>query len=337
MEDIMKKSLNTSDHKMLHAYTLALTGTSCCMSICGAIVISLTYCCLPEIRNFPRKLLLYLTFADMLTAFGNLMGTIRYGLVKEGDKLGNISGTIYYFANRNEVCVIQSFITTFSSMASFFWTVIIAVYIFTAVVHPSHVFKSIKAECVYHLLSWGIPGAVTIIALALNVLGEDASLSTGSWCWIRSDLEPRVWTSVWMVLSGKGWEILCYVTTMSLYCILKLKLWKRRTVKFSSLNTELREEDKNFMWVWFVLYLLRIWGTVRFFLSFTAIINNGEPIVHAHSVLLNMQGVGDSGQAFWNFVIFCLCDKTIRDKITGRLRIKSESTPLLSPVGNTYA
>ncbi|KAL3861114.1 hypothetical protein ACJMK2_007183 [Sinanodonta woodiana] len=330
-------TLNTSAHSSLPDYTLALTATSCCMSIVGAIFICLSYCRIAEIRNFPRKLLLYLTFADILTAFGNLMGTIRYLILKDGEKIANNSGTIFYYASTNEVCVIQSFITTFSSMASFFWTVVIAVYMFAAVVHPSQVFKGVRAECVYHLLSWGIPGAITITAVALNVLGEDHSVGTGSWCWIRSDLEPRVWMLVWMVLSGKGWEILCYVTTMSLYCLLKLKIWERRTVYFSSLNSELREEDKNFMWVWFVLYLLRIWGTIRFFVSFSAIINKSEPTRHAHFVLLNMQGVGDSGQAFWNFVIFCLCDKTVRDRITGRWRNRSESTPLLSPVVNTEA
>ncbi|KAK3594991.1 hypothetical protein CHS0354_019921 [Potamilus streckersoni] len=330
-------NISASSFPVLPDYTLALTGTSCCMSIFGAIFIAVTYCLLPEIRNFPRKLLLYLTFADILTAFGNLMGTIRYVLLRDGEKIANNSGTIYYYASKNEVCVIQSFITTFSSMASFFWTVVIAVYMFTAVVHPSQVFSGIKAKCVYHLLSWGIPGAITIIAVALDVLGEDYSIGTGSWCWIRSDLEPPVMMSIWMILAGKGWEILCYLTTMSLYCLLKLILWRRRTTYFSSLNTELREEDNNFMWVWFVLYLLRIWGTVRFFLSFSAISTNSENIGQAQFVLLNMQGVGDSGQAFWNFVIFCLFDKSVRNGITGRCKSRSETMPLISPVGNTYS
>ncbi|KAL3861110.1 hypothetical protein ACJMK2_007182 [Sinanodonta woodiana] len=325
-------NINASTFSVLPDYTLALTATSCCMSIFGAIFIIVTYCLLPGIRNFPRKLLLYLTLADILTAFGNLMGTIRYLILKDGEKIANNSGTIFYYASINEVCVIQSFITTFSNMASFFWTVVIAVYMFTAVVHPSQVFKGVKAECVYHLLSWGIPGAITITALALNVLGEENSIGTGSWCWIRSDLEPPVMTSIWMVLAGKGWEIMCYLTTMSLYCLLKLILWRRRMSYFSSLNNELREEDNNFMWVWFVLYLLRIWGTVRFFLNFSAISNNSEHIGKAQFVLLNMQGVGDSGQAFWNFVIFCLFDKSVRKGIAGRCRTRYESVPLISPV-----
>ncbi|KAL3861115.1 hypothetical protein ACJMK2_007184 [Sinanodonta woodiana] len=329
-------AINTNfSYEYLPAYTLALVGTSCSLSILGAVSIALTYFLLPEIRNFPRKLLLYLTFADLLNACGNLMGTIRYVLSKSGDKYGDNLRTSTYNINKSEVCIIQSCITTFSSLASFFWTVIIAVYIFTAVVYSSRVFKGAKAECFYHILSWGIPGTITITAVALKVLGEDHSMVTSSWCWIRSDLEPPVMTSIWMVLAGKGWEIMCYLTTMSLYCLLKLMLWKRRTVSFRSLNNEFREEDNNFMWVWFVLYLLRIWGTVRFVLSLTPVSTNSEDVGLTQLVLLNLQGIGDSSQAFWNFVIFCLCDKTVRKGITARCRNRSELTPLLSPVDGT--
>ncbi|KAK3594988.1 hypothetical protein CHS0354_019917 [Potamilus streckersoni] len=334
---VLPEMNTTFSNDFLPAYTLAITGTSCCLSIFGAIFIAVTYCLLREIRNFPRKLLLYLTFADLLNASGNLMGTIRYALSKEGDKFRNNSKTIHSYANRSEVCIIQSFITTFSSIASFFWTVVIAVYIFTAVVYSSHVFKSVKAECIYHLLSWGIPGVIATTAVALKVLGEDNAMVTASWCWIRSDLEPPVMTSIWMVLAGKGWEILCYLTTMTLYCLLKLTLWKRRTVHFRSLNNEFREEDNNFMFVWFVLYLLRFWGTARFVLSLTAISTNSENIGLTQFVLLNMQGIGDSSQAFWNFIIFCLCDKTVRNGIMGRCQNGSEQTPLISPIDDTDA
>ncbi|KAL3861108.1 hypothetical protein ACJMK2_007180 [Sinanodonta woodiana] len=137
-------NINASTFSVLPDYTLTLTATSSCMSIFGAIFIIVTYCLLPGIRNFPRKLLLYLTFADILTAFGNLMGTIRYLILKDGEKIANNSGTIYEYARKNEFCVIQSFITTFSSTASFFWTVVIVV------------IQGVKAECVYHWLSWGI-------------------------------------------------------------------------------------------------------------------------------------------------------------------------------------
>jgi hypothetical protein len=50
--------------------SVALSTTSCCLSIFGAFAIFGTYYFIPEIRNTTRKLLLCLTVADFLTAAG---------------------------------------------------------------------------------------------------------------------------------------------------------------------------------------------------------------------------------------------------------------------------
>lgn len=51
-------------------WTLAISGISSSLSILGAVVIFVSFVRLPEIRNFTRRLLLYLTSADLLAALG---------------------------------------------------------------------------------------------------------------------------------------------------------------------------------------------------------------------------------------------------------------------------
>ena len=51
-------------------WTLAISGISSSLSIIGAVVIFVSFAKLPEIRNFTRCLLTYLTVADLLSAVG---------------------------------------------------------------------------------------------------------------------------------------------------------------------------------------------------------------------------------------------------------------------------
>ena len=94
----------------------------------------------------------------------------------------------------------------------------------------------------------------------------------------------------------------------------------------------LRDEDKNFLYVWFLLYVLRVWGTVRFFLYVTLRPPDSELYM---KVLLRMQALGDPGQAFCNCFLFCILDKTVFGKlkqiICCRRQNDSERTKLLYP------
>ena len=70
-----------------------------------------------------------------------------------------------------------------------------------------------------------ITGCIVIAALANNVLGGDPTPegATGPWCWIAEDVHD---STMWMVITGKGWEIFCYLITATavLFILTKLKL-----------------------------------------------------------------------------------------------------------------
>lgn len=132
--------------------TLALTMLSCILSIFGSIMIFFTFAKLPQIRNLLRKLLLALTVADFFTAAGNITGSIRYALL-DVDIVG-----CKRLADSDVVCVMQSFITTFSSMSSFFWTTVIAFHIFINITRRSEVTNSRLLLLGYSALCYMVPG-----------------------------------------------------------------------------------------------------------------------------------------------------------------------------------
>ena len=61
--------------------------------------------------------------------------------------------------------------------------------------------------------------------MANNVLGGDPTPegATGPWCWIAENVHN---STMWMVITGKGWEIFCYLITATavLFILTKLKL-----------------------------------------------------------------------------------------------------------------
>ncbi|XP_052819751.1 G-protein coupled receptor 157-like [Mya arenaria] len=293
-------------------HTFALLVISCSSSIFGSVIIFWTYWKIPAIRNFSRKLLLFLTVADLLTAIGNLIGGIRYFALEYSEN------PCKRLQKSDSVCVAQSFITTFSSMASFFWTVAIAGYIVLQLTVRSVGTRSKRALVVYNLICWGFPGYITVLALCLGVLGQDNSVGTGGWCWITSAITYDQ-QNFWMFVSGKAWEITCYILTTLLYMVTKMILCKRAqhtAYIYSWIKEEeedFRLEDRNFIFVPFILYLLRLWGTIRFVIALAKKEGGSNQLNMAQKVLMDLQSVGDSWQGFWNFVLFCVVDNTVRD------------------------
>lgn len=141
----------------LALYNLVLTGTSSCLSIIGACVIIGTYFAIKEIRNFTRKLLLYLTVADLLTAVGNLIAVIRYAYVHGDSDVVTENCTAHHVTEYDGICVGQSFVTTYSNMASFLWTVIIAIHLWSSVVLRTRGTEIFFLHALYHVICWLVP------------------------------------------------------------------------------------------------------------------------------------------------------------------------------------
>lgn len=68
------------------------------------------------------------------------------------------------------------------------------------------------------LLSWGVLLAITMAAVALKKIGYDASDVSVGWCWINLEAEDYV---LWMLLTGKLWEMLAYIMLPLLYLLVR--------------------------------------------------------------------------------------------------------------------
>lgn len=124
-----------------------ITTVSSSMSLVGGIIIILSYRYIPATQNQVRAMLVALTVADMLTALGFEISSLRWYTI--GMENSDTS---------DKFCKAQSFLTTFSSMSSFFWTTFIALYLFHCVWFSTDLQVSRSQRIWLHCIAWGLPG-----------------------------------------------------------------------------------------------------------------------------------------------------------------------------------
>ncbi|GAA6222877.1 probable G-protein coupled receptor 157 [Lates japonicus] len=288
------------NHTVVYFSEQVVVLCSCALSFVGSSLIILTYIIWSDLRTTPRKLLVYLSVADWLSAVSYAFGVWRV------------------FHTDSVDCVVQGAISTFANTSSFFWTVAIAVYLYVFIVRSSQRVAD-RLVWVFHLVSWGVPLIITIAAVAMNKIGYDASEVSVGWCWVRIHAPDRV---LWMLLTGKIWEFLAYLTLPVLYILIKrhihiahAALSEYRPIlanrppshSFSSMA------DRKLTLIPVIFIVLRIWSTVRFILLLA-----GSP-VRQNPVLVTLHGIGNTSQGAANCIMFVLFTQPIRTRLCAML------------------
>ncbi|KAM3617325.1 uncharacterized protein V6R79_004903 [Siganus canaliculatus] len=273
---------------------------SCALSFLGSSLIIITYIAWSDLRTTPRKLLVFLSASDWLSAVSYAFGVWRV------------------FQNDSIDCVLQGAVSTFANTSSFFWTVAIALYLYVFIVRSSQRVAD-GLVMVFHLVSWGVPLAITVAAVSLNKIGYDASEVSVGWCWVRIHASDRV---LWMLLTGKIWEFMAYLTLPILYILIKRHIHiahaalseyrpilagRPQSHSFSSMA------DVKLTLIPIIFIVLRIWSTVRFVLLLA-----GSP-VRQNPVLVTLHGIGNTSQGAANCIMFVLLTQPIRSRLCSAL------------------
>ena len=189
-----------------------ITIASTTLSIVGCLLIFIVHRVYTELRSTSRSILLYITAADLMTAIGYFIGFI------DRDK-----------EHYRQFCTVQSFVTTFSSMVSFFWTCCLALFLH-AIAVTANAELGRRIVIVFHFLSWPVPLLISVAAISAGVLGQSEDIDTAGWCWIAVKCDAntteggscsRTKPVLWMLFTGKFWEIISYVLIMISY----MRIW----------------------------------------------------------------------------------------------------------------
>ncbi|XP_078375162.1 G-protein coupled receptor 157-like [Oculina patagonica] len=272
-------------------------------SLFGALVIVVTYITWKDIRTTSRKILVYISIADCVVVGSYLFGTF---LPPNTD---------------SAACIAQSFLSTTANLWSFFWTTFMAIFLYTTVARQ----KPRTAEKMFwafHVIGWGVPVVIVGMALKEDVLGNDRNIYSSGWCWIKvQDRGKNVQKNImWMLITGKAWEVVVFVLVLIFYGLLKLhirqEVYRNERQKITSPSLEAaKKADKKLTFVPLVLLFLRFWGMLRFCIYLTSSMDESESTRKAQHILLYFQGVFESAQGFANFLLFCLFTEKFQENL----------------------
>ena len=178
------------------------------------------FCRWRDIRTGSRSVITFLAIADFFTAFGYIMGSFNYLInYRKYDAPEKIDCGPF-----DEVCTIQSFITSWSSISSFFWTVALAFYLYLTLVHTK-IFLANRFMPFFHVLNWGFPILICFPLLVKWILGY-SPYAASTWCYIRY-IDNKTESVGFILIAGKFWEILSYFLVIGLYTAIKCHIRKQ--------------------------------------------------------------------------------------------------------------
>ena len=192
-----------------------LTTISASLSLLGTSFIIGTFIAWKDFRSTSRRILVYISISDFFIAGGHLFG-------------------VWQARDDSSVCRSQSFVTTCASLWSFFWTTFLAIFMYTVVV-KKQANKAMTMLKFYHIIGWGVPLIITGTALGLKKLGNDNDLYSAGWCWIDSRLSKSD-KYLWMLISGKAWEVIAFFVSSTFYLMLKYHIHKEVSYMYGKLT-----------------------------------------------------------------------------------------------------
>jgi len=295
------------EHEANALVNKVLTTVSATLSLLGTLLIIGTFIAWKDFRSTSRRILVYISIADFFIAGGNLFGVWRR---HEGS---------------DHLCVAQSFVTTTACLWSFFWTTFLAAFMYITVAKKQRNKAEILLK-IFHAFGWGIPLVIVGTALGLKKLGNDKDFFSSGWCWIDSKLESQN-KLLWMLITGKAWEIAAYIICSIFYLMLKGHIRKEVYRHQNQFPSQISKEaalkmERKLTLVPVIFILVRIWGTTRFILYVSS---PGRGMHKWEEVLLHLQGIGDSFQGFANFLLFCL----FTEKFQARLGVAGHNLRVL--------
>ena len=226
MDKVCPKHINCSAHPGKESFDIGLLPTylslsSSSLSCLGSVLILLAYIVLKDMRTGAQKVITLLAIADFLTAFGYIIGGVNY------QQHFNVTDSTSC-RRFHTVCEIQSFITTWSSMCSFWWTSILAFYFFLVLAFNRSTLAA-KLVPVYNVIAWVGPLTIVLPLLVTDNLGY-APYVASNWCYIKDKdyttqglgRSPKV--TALLFVGGKMWEIITYVWIFVLYVLIRIKV-----------------------------------------------------------------------------------------------------------------
>ena len=205
------------------SYVAIASSTLSCL---GSFLIFATFLWLKDMRTGAQKIITFLAIADFISAAGYIFGSINF--LVHFDQNNSQSCQLF-----QDLCRAQAAITSWSSLSSFCWTLILAFYFYMVIVYNRKALAS-RLLPLYHIIAWIGPVFVIAPLTGFLKLGY-ARYAASNWCFVAdppsntsniADLKNNTETIAFIFVAGKQWEILTYIGVILIYALIAGHLWR---------------------------------------------------------------------------------------------------------------
>ena len=189
-------------------YPPAVNFASSCFAVAGALLVIVSYVFFRDIRTGSRKVITFLAITNLIQACGSALSSLLY-LVYVGPNDRDVEWCYVFDTS----CQLLSFVTWWATLASFMWTCILALYLYSALVKGRIVL--VNNSWIWFYVTTSIAPLVLLIPfLFFGVLGY-SPFTYGGGCFVKTlvndyQIEYSDW-STYPSLILKGIEFASYV------------------------------------------------------------------------------------------------------------------------------
>ena len=191
------------------------------LSCLGSVFIVAVYLLFKDMRTGAQTVMTLLAIADFFIAFSYLLGSVNFNTAFGSKDPARCAIFI-------SICEIQSFITTWSTISSFCWTTILALYFFLVLVFRKGKLAE-KLIPLYNIIAWVGPLCIVGPMLVFGKLGY-APYVTSNWCFIKDyskkPLIEKPLLILYILLGRKLWEVISYIVVLVFYIWIRWNIRK---------------------------------------------------------------------------------------------------------------
>ena len=196
-------------------------------SVIGAGLIIVSYMFFKNVRTKGRLVLLHISLADLGISLSNFVGAVFF-FNRHQDET---HCSPYDNSNWSESCRVvdalcktQAFFAAYCTLASFFWTPTLAVYVYLLITDPSRTLSTGLVRFAY-VFCWGLPLLISLWLMFTWRLGDTGF---GGWCSLIVETADGSISTFVVIFASNLYVVTTFVVVLVLYtathCYLRLRV-----------------------------------------------------------------------------------------------------------------
>ena len=206
---------------------LTVSGIVNFLSIIGACLIIVSYLFFKSVRTKGRLVLLHISVADLGISLANFVGAVFFFNRHKDESHCSLDDSSNWSESchvLNGLCKTQAFFAAYCTLASFFWTPTLAVYVYLLITDPSRTLSTYLVRFAY-VFCWGLPLLISLWLMFTDRLGDTGF---GGWCSLIVETADGSISTFVVIFASNLYVVTTFIVVLVLYtathCYLRLRV-----------------------------------------------------------------------------------------------------------------